>query len=162
MPKIPAALRPKIIEALLTSSERKSLYAPIKKKIEEVVSHPAVGKAYIGGSFASKKTAPSDIDLFVRHAKGVATPEGEDFFGKFQPYLADPLMGRGTGKEGLHIIEGWPKKKSMWGDWDDPPTSWNSEIREAKKRYGKDYKLVRILSLLAALASGQDKKEEGE
>jgi len=151
--KLSPEVRKKIIEKLLTTPKRKALMKEAGPAIEEIVQHPSVRRAYIGGSFASKKLNPSDVDLIVRHAEEYGTKEGEDFFTKFQPYLADPIVG-GGGKSSTHIAESWPEDLRSEGLINFRLSGMKGEMAEARKRYGKDYKWTRIAGLTGALAGG--------
>jgi predicted nucleotidyltransferase len=169
--KISPEVRKKILEKLLTSPERKALYEKGKEAIEAIVTHPDVKRAYLAGSFASKKKAPSDIDLLVRH-KGVTTGEvAEDFFNKFRPYLADPIVG-GGGKEGVGVMEAFPnystaELKAAYAPEsvmkiDTSLKSFKRERDEGIKRYGKNYKWLRIAGLLGALKAAGVMKDEAD
>jgi hypothetical protein len=165
--KIPASVRKKIIEKLLTSPERRALYETTKDIIEEVVTHPSVRRAYIGGSFASKKLAPKDIDLIIRHGADISSKEGEDFYRRFWPFIADPIVGGASEESKLHLMEAWPKDVKMAESlrrrfeqaigeatdtsFDTSLAGMKREMAYAREKYGPDYKWIRIASLLGTL-----------
>ena len=156
-----AKLRKEIIKKLLTSPERKALYDKVKPIIDRALEAPGVRRAYITGSFASKKPNPSDIDLAVRLKNQEAVEGFIEDFGRFIP---DTLHGKKRISRGVHIIPTEPKTRTSMGDlFDLSLTGLKPYREEGIKRYGKDYKWTRIASLLAALkAMGVVKKEEKE
>ncbi len=165
---ISSEVRKMILKKLLTSPERKALYNKAKDSIKEIVTHPDVKRAYLVGSFASKKEVPKDIDLLVRHRGGLTGETAEDFFNKFQPYLADPLVG-GGGKKGVGVMDAFATLgkdfygNSLTGEESGTLSAFKRERDEGVRRYGKDYKWIRILSLLGALGSARQvefQKEE--
>jgi len=168
---ISAKARQEILKKLLFTPERKKLLnKEIRDLIEEVVTHPDVKRAYVAGSFASKKPDPGDIDLLVRHRGSHLLPEGEDFTRRFRRYIADPFVGGARQDDAFMIMETWPKRTiypmtpegRKMAELSIPSMAkMKPEMAEARKRYGKDYKWIRIASILAALeAAGELKKEK--
>lgn len=126
----------KRLAKLSFTPERKALVDRAEEYLrEEVVKNPELKKAYLVGSFTSKKPNPSDIDLLVKYKK-------------------DAKYGLG----------GWPENHGI--DAHEFNTKdYKEMVSEAKKRYGKDYKALRILGLGGAIGLGStlynDKAEAG-
>jgi len=154
--KLASEVRKKILQKVFSSSpEREALLKKAEPLIEEIANEPTVKRLYLAGSSASKKVAPSDIDLIARRDWPLSNAESGAFFDKYAPYMPDMGMvfKPEEKKAPLHLItedslKGFAPKEYM---------------KEGKKRYGENYKWLRIASILAALeAMRVVKKEKGK
>ena len=143
MPRISPEVRKMIIEKLLTTPKRKGLYKRVDEVIEGLLegSTETVGpeKAYLFGSFTTKKKVPKDMDILAKYkdvkgAEEILYPEVAIKHGEvhYVPYSLRASKG--------------PNLRSI--------------VEEGKRR-SKDWKLIRILSLLGVLGAGASQSKEG-
>lgn len=151
--KISPEVRKKIIEKLLSTPERKALWKEVESAVERILALPESKRAYLHGSFITKKPNPQDVDLMLRVTNKAYENE----------VLNVP--------EHLRPGNFWPLKDAEVKTAPiDLGVTRNLAERGAKilrtsgrRRYGKDYKWIRIASLLAALkAMGVTKEKEKE
>lgn len=130
--------RKAILTMMATTPERKALLKKAAPAIEQAVSLPGVRRAYVGGSFASNKPNPGDIDLVLRH-EPMDDVHHDNIFGQNAESLKKRKVDIGMATDSLNYSD----------EYD--PKGW---MEEARRRYGKDYKWTRILGVGALAAGG--------
>jgi len=107
--KIAVGARKKIFQKLLTSPVRRKLYKRAAPYVEELAEHPATRRAYMFGSFATKKRAPSDVDLVVRVGDAKRTPS--TLLRKGKEYGVDTTPTGSFSSVGTRGLREYGKKK---------------------------------------------------
>jgi len=146
--KLSPKVRKMIIEKLLFSPKRKALYKKVSSALERVVEKPGVSRAYLHGSFVTKKPDPSDIDVVLRtNYPGLLKEKEKIRIGVW------PL----TEEEWNAGIPLHPVTTSRFGKGNVLPKMFRDT---GKKKYGKDYKWIRIAGLAGALGGAGAVVEE--
>jgi len=155
----------KILQELAFTPERKQLLSRVSQALEEFVSKYPPKKAYVAGSFASKKPSPGDLDILAQYDYPIenllAVKVSE--LGK-QPWPVGPVPEKPFSQIPLHVIEDARFRGNLPGT-KTPYKNIEAErqikdvIKVAKERYGSGYKFVRFLTPIAsainALMSGE-------
>ena len=145
--KLSPKVRKRIIEKLLFSPERKALYKKVSSALERVVEKPGVSRAYLHGSFVTKKPDPSDIDVVLRTNYPGLLKETEKIRTGVWPLT----------EEEWNVIPLHPVTTSRFGKGNVLPKMFRDT---GKKKYGKDYKWIRIAGLAGALGGAGAVVEE--
>lgn len=141
----------KILRSLATTPERKALVEKLLPSIEEVIKEtPGTKRAFVGGSFVTKKPKPSDLDIALQ----VSPEYKENFLENVRKGMKRDIDIPYTGhniKEALDVT----RYQYGAGAPNDPTALTAKElIKEGQKRYGKDYHWKRILGVLGTLGVG--------
>jgi len=86
--KLSPELRAQALKSLMFTPERESMISSLSPKLEEMVSHPSVRRAYVMGSTTTNKPIPGDLDIVTLHdainkQKGSYNLDFLDYFDKY-------------------------------------------------------------------------------
>lgn len=149
MPLLSSTLRKVILEKMATTPERTNLLKKALPTIEEAISDYNPKRVFVGGSFASNKPNPSDIDIFLQR-------RGSDYIDsiKNSPEIEDILLLRGITdtnfeeaftRNKVHPLTLGADPNNTFGDVA------KNMLEEGRARYGPDYHWKRIAGIAAPL-----------
>lgn len=114
------------------------MYKAVEPSLEKILETPEINKAYLMGSFPSKRMRPGDVDVL-----GLT---GEKDIGKVYKKSMETIGEMGEAP--LHFVP--------FPETGNPPSRL---LEEGMKRYGKDYRWLRILGLTGAMGGGMAASE---
>lgn len=127
--------RRQVLHSLATTPERKELYKNAGEQAarvsDEIAAANPKAKVYLGGSYASDKPNPRDIDMFVEYPSVRSWFENKG--------LNVPAEEKGPSK--VHVSTTPPRDKLS----SDP---WELFKNVAKSKYGDKYDWIRLASIL--------------
>lgn len=146
---------------MLFTPKRKAIYEEVKPALEELLSHPVSGRAYLMGSFATEKPNPSDLDIVLRptvgkHSGEVVSEYFNKLLGKSRPKSLDVQLVpwfSAPGTRGKYLEKGWEEEGAV---------SAKPFLEKGREKYGPEHKWIRILGLTGALAGGTAMMEPEE
>ena len=115
------------LKALITSSSRGRMVNKALPVLEEFATIEQPKRMYLGGSFASSKPNPGDLDIYAVNAKRQPWKQGGSAMEE-KLFNADINMNRPTTFND-------PNYKTAW--------------KYAKEKYGPSYKWIRLLTPVA-------------
>ena len=176
MPTISPALRKKLIAKLLTSPEREALWKRVGPSLEKYltdVGETTPSRAYMYGSFTSKKPNPQDIDIQAvypksaklpsNHESGTLVPWSDSFLSMWDkgalseadiqavfsknPNKYSPLKDRGRVAEIFGQVSSLENRKSFY-----------TTKEKTKEGAARGNRWIRILGILGALRSLEEER----